>query len=305
MPPLDKGIDFMGTKQRTIGGSVRRQWFLLLAGLWLAGSPGAGVAQGTAAKEMPRDEAYFSIARRLNSLSESPVSAIVSELDGMIELVSVDMEPDGKAIVTVRERTPASAAFPNKSTRMKFAPPTSGKEWLWVEFEENRRFYPVERLFPYAKNELDRRRQLTDRLWAEVVSSMGRQAQGAEKVLATAQAILKKQFDLTKTIGGISEQLGAASKEKDTEALLRSYGELQQNDAALIEFADANADLKANDAYLRLFDEYKNTVTATGRFRKDYVTAVEGYNEALLRLPYALVAYGLGYTKMEPAMTAE
>lgn len=263
------------------------------------------MAQGTAVKEMPQDEVYFSIARRLNAISESPVSAIVSELDGVVELVSVVMEPDGKALVTVRERMPASAAFPNKSTRMKFAPPTSGKEWQWVEFEENRRFYPVERLFPYTKNELDRRRQLADRLWSEVVSSMGRQSQGAEKVLATAQAILKKEFDLTKIIGTISEQLGTASKEKDTEAILRSYGELQQNDTALIEFADTNTDLKANDAYLRLFDEYKNAVTVTGRFRKDYVAAVEGYNEALLRLPYAMVAYGLGYTKMEPAITAE
>ncbi|MGA1369936.1 MAG: LemA family protein [Blastocatellia bacterium] len=276
-----------------------------MAGLLLAGLPGEGLAQGTADKEMPPDEVYFSIARGLNAISESPVSAIVSELDGVVELVSVVMEPDGKALVTVRERTPASAAFPNKSTRMKFAPPTSGKEWQWVEFEENRRFYPVERLFPYTKNELDRRRQLADRLWSEVVSSMGRQSQGAEKVLATAQAILKKEFDLTKIIGTISEQLGTASKEKDTEAILRSYDELQQNDTALIEFADTNTDLKANDAYLRLFDEYKNAVTVTGRFRKDYVAAVEGYNEALLRLPYALVAYGLGYTKMEPAITAE
>jgi len=295
----------MGTRQRTSGWSVWRQCFLLMVGLLVAGLPGEGLAQGTAAKEMPPDEVYFSIARRLNAISESPVSAIVSELDGVVEFVSVTMEPDGKALVTVRERTPASAAFPNKSTRMKFAPPTTGKEWQWVEFEENRRFYPVERLFPYAKNEIDRRRQLADRLWTEVVTSMGRQAQGAEKVLATAQAILKKQFDLTKTIGGISEQLGTASKEKDTEAILRSYGELQQNDAALAEFADTNTDLKANDAYLRLFDEYKNTLTVTGRFRKDYVAAVEGYNEALLRLPYALVAYGLGYTRMEPAITAE
>ncbi|MFZ4628381.1 MAG: LemA family protein [Blastocatellia bacterium] len=276
-----------------------------MAGLLLAGLPGEGLAQGTAAKEMPQDEVYFSIARRLNAISESPVSAIVSELDGVVELVSVVMEPDGKALVTVRERTPASATFPNKSTRLKFAPPTSGKEWQWVEFEENRRFYPVERLFPYTKNEIDRRRQLADRLWAEVVTSMGRQAQGAEKVLATAQAILKKEFELTKTIGAISEQLGTASKEKDTEAILRSYGELQQNDTALIEFADTNTDLKANDAYLRLFDDYKNNLTVTGRFRKDYAAAVEGYNEALLRLPYALVAYGLGYTKMESAITAE
>jgi hypothetical protein len=296
----------MRKRERAIEAGLLRQ--LLLSLLLLVGWGGASSAvwaQVASAKEMPPDEVYFSLARQINATSDSPVSAIVSELDGVIELVSVTTEADGRALATVRERTPSSAAFTNKSTRLKFAPPTSGTEWKWVEFEENRRFYPVERLLPYTKNEVDRRRQLAERLWAEVITSIGRQAQGAEKALVTAQAVLKKDLDLTKTIGTISEQIATAGKEKETEALLRSYEELQQNDAALAEMADAHPDLKANDAFLRLMEEYKNAVTVTGRFRRDYVGAVEAYNEVLLRLPYALVAYGLGFTKIEPAISAE
>ncbi|MFN7623627.1 MAG: hypothetical protein ACK5RS_10810, partial [Acidobacteriota bacterium] len=75
-------------------------------------------AQTPGAKTISKDDVFFTIARRLKQISESPVSAIASELEGVIEVTSITAEPDGRSLVVVRERTPSSAAFTNKSTRM-------------------------------------------------------------------------------------------------------------------------------------------------------------------------------------------
>src|SRR5262245_43063155 len=74
-------------------------------------------AQPAAGKQMKKDEVYFSLARKLNSINDSPASALVAELDGVIEVTNVVMGTDGKATVTVKERAPSSAAYTNKSTR--------------------------------------------------------------------------------------------------------------------------------------------------------------------------------------------
>src|SRR5262245_33664943 len=105
-----------------------------------------------AAKQMIKDEAYTSIARRLNAASESPVTAIVAEIDTVLEVTEVTMEKDGRATATMKERAESGDA--GKSIRLKFAPPASGEQqWTWVEFEDKGRFYAVEKLFPYAKAE--------------------------------------------------------------------------------------------------------------------------------------------------------
>jgi hypothetical protein len=46
-------------------------------------------------------------------------------------------------------------------------------------------------------------------------------------------------------------------------------------------------------------------VNVTNAARKNYVQTVDAYNELLVRLPFALVAYGLQYTKIEAKVTAE
>ena len=151
-------------------------------------------APAAAAKPMKKDEVYFSIARRLNALNESPVSAIVAELDGVIEVTGMTMRPDGKAEVTVKEIAPSSAAYTNKSTRLLFTPPSAGdkqEKWTWEQFEENRKFYPVDKLFPYAKDELGKRKQMTVAGWSAFLGAINKQSEAATKALETAKAILR------------------------------------------------------------------------------------------------------------------
>ena len=77
--------------------------FMFTAAL-MAGQSGV-IAQTTANKQISKDEVFFSIARRINSVSESPVSAIVAELDGVIEVTAIASEPDGKSLVTEGARS--------------------------------------------------------------------------------------------------------------------------------------------------------------------------------------------------------
>src|SRR5574341_922815 len=176
-------------------------------------------AQAAAAKPMKKDEVYFSIARRLNALNESPVTAIVTELDGVIEITSVTMRPDGKAEVTVKEQAPSSAAFTNKSTRLLFLPPAPGdkdEKWTWDQFEENRRFYPVDKLFPYAKDELGTRKQATVAGWHAFLGEMNKQGEAASKALETAKAILKGDPPPMANITNIRKMRAEAMKENET-----------------------------------------------------------------------------------------
>ena len=257
------------------------------------------LAQAPAPKAMSKDEVFFSIARRINSVSESPVSAIVSELDGLIEVTSIAAEADGKALVTVREKAPSNAVSTNKSTRIRFAPPPTGKDWAWVEFEENRKFYPVEKLFPYAKDELNRRKQLTANKWSAFVTSIGKQGEAATKAMETAKAVIKADPPPLAALVTLRATLSEAVKENNKDGIIGAYQELSQQADPITALADTYSDLKANDAYLRLIEEYKNTINLTAAARREYVQSVAAYNEILLRLPYTLVAYGLGFTRIE------
>lgn len=265
-------------------------------------------AQTAPNRTISRDEVFFSIARRIKQVSESPVSAIVTELDGLIEITSIAAETDGRSLVTVKEQAPSSEAFTNKSTRLRFTPPaagSNGKDWNWVEFEENRKFYPIEKLFPYAKDELNRRRQATAAKWNTFLTTIGKQREAGAKAMETAKAVIKTDPPVLLNLTTLQVGLEQALKDADKEAIISVYREIEQQAEAVNALADTYPDLKANDAYLRLIEAYTESINQTTKARKDYVQSVEAYNEILLRLPFTLVAYGLGFTRIEANLEAE
>ncbi|MFN8005258.1 MAG: hypothetical protein U0X75_30085, partial [Acidobacteriota bacterium] len=219
-----------------------RKWnlFSLLVLLLLAGTVAAQApAAAGAAKKISNDEVYLSLARRINAINESPVSAIVAELDGAFEITGITMRPDGKAEVAIKERAPSSASHTNKSTRLLYAPPASGDKWTWVEFEENRRFYPVEKLFPYAKDELGKRQQLTTARWTAFLNAMGKQGETATKALDTAKAILKGDPAPLAAVTNARKALAEAIKENQTDSILSAYAELQQQTDPILALGDS------------------------------------------------------------------
>jgi hypothetical protein len=257
---------------------------------------------GPGGKEMKKDELYLSVARRLNALNESPSSAIANELDTVIEVTSLTMRPDGKAEATIKERAPSDAAQAGKVIRLVFAPPAAGdkeEKWTWEQFENNRRLYPVDKLFPYAKDELGKRKHATVAGWGAFIAAISKQVEAAVKAMETAKAVLKVE---PPPLGGVKTTRGAlaeAVKENRAEGILIAYRELNQQTSLVATLGDTYTDLKANDAYLRLIDEFTKSIEATNAARNNYLQAVAAYNEAILRLPFSLVAYGLEFHKIE------
>lgn len=279
-------------------------FFPVVAVLFICACQFAALAQ-TGGKEMKKDELYPSVARRLNALNESPSSAIANELDTVIEVTTLTMRPDGKAEVTVKERMPSGDG---KSIRLVFAPPAAGdteEKWTWEQFENNRRFYPVDKLFPYAKDELGKRRQATVTGWSSFIGSINKQVESAIRVMETAKAVLKTPPEPLAGVVTVRDALTEAIKENRTDDILNAYNQLNQQTEAVATLSDTHADLKVNDAYLRLSDEFKKSVEATKTARKTYLQAVAAYNEAILRLPFSLVAYGLEFNKIEANIISE
>jgi LemA protein len=264
----------------------------------------AALAQ-TGAKQMKKDELYLSIARRLNAVNETPSSAIANELDTVIEVTSLTTLPDGKAEATVKER---KASDDGKSIRLIFAPPAAGdaeEKWTWEQFENNRRLYPVEKLFPYTKGELGKRKQATAVGWTAFINAVSKQSDFAIRSLETAKAVLKADPPPLAGVKGVRQAITDAMKEKKTDAIIDAYRELNQQTEPIITLGDTYTDLKANDAYLRLTEEFKKSVEATAVARKNYIDAVAAYNEAILRLPFSLVAYGLEFNKIEAILSED
>lgn len=258
------------------------------------------------AKQIKRDEVFFAIERVVSSKNnDAGVSGITAELDGAIEITSITYRTDGKAEVTVKERTPSSAAFTNKSTQLVFTPPATGEKWTWVEFKDGARFYAADRLFPFAQTELSRRKQTTTASWNSFLGAIAKQGEAASKALDTAKALLKAEPPQVQPILAARKALAEAMKENKYDEIIAAYNDLSGQTESVNSLGDTYTDLKANDAYLRLIDEFKNSVNATNAARKNYVQTVDAYNELLVRLPFALVAYGLQYTKIEAKVTAE
>ena len=54
-------------------------------------------------------------------------------------------------------------------------PPAAGdaeEKWTWEQFENNRKLYPVDKLFPYTKDELGRRKQAAVTGWSAFVGAI-------------------------------------------------------------------------------------------------------------------------------------
>jgi hypothetical protein len=258
-----------------------------------------------AVKQKPpsKDEVYFSVARRINAQNNATVSGVVAALDGVIEVKEIVVGADGKALVTVQERAPSNASHTQSSMRLMLAPAGEDK-WTWEQFEQSRRFYTADKLFSYTSSELNKRKQNITAKWASFATATGKQIETAIKAMETAKAVLKSDPTPLAPFMTSRTALAEALKNSDADAVVSVYRDVAANSEGVATLADSFEALKANDAYLRLIDEFKAAVNATTAMRREYVESVNAYNEALQRLPQALVAYGLEFQPMEPKIEA-
>jgi hypothetical protein len=256
---------------------------------------------------LTRDETYFALARRNIEQSESPVTDVVGALDELIEVGEITVASDGRSTAVVKEKAPSSAAFQQKAIKVTFI--VAGDKWRWDTFEDRGKYYPVDKLLPVAKNELGRYRQTAETAWARVIEAMTKQGEAATKVLETAKAIIRADplplVPVTSARKTLAEAMVKAKESGNMEPIRDAFRELNQAVEPVATLGDQHPDLKANDAWLRLHDEFTALQKSLPGVRKNYLDAVAAYNEVIKRLPYGLVAYGLGFVKMEPQIEAE
>jgi len=282
--------------------NIRSIFGFALLGALCCGQVASAIGQDK--PKLTRDEVYRTIARQVNAQTESPMTDVLGVLDELIEVGEITVsDKDGKATVIVKEKV-ATHNPTNKTIRLVFAPAAGGK-WVWESFENDRKLYPVERLYPYTKDDLGRRRQVTVVQWGTLVDAMTKQADAAFKVLDTAKVIIRSD---PAPLGPVTTARAALAKARETnqaDVIISAYKELARAAEPVATLSDSFPDLKTNDAYLRLQDELKGAQNRLAVARKDYVTSVAEYNEYIVRLPFALVAYGLGFQKIEPQIEAE
>lgn len=267
-----------------------------------AGQAAAQAAGGTAPS---RDQVLSSIATRVTSQSQSPVSAIVTSLLELIEVGPTTVGPDGKVTAIVKETTPSNQRATNKSVRLVFAPTSDKEKWNWEQFEDNRRLYPVDRLFPYAKTQLDKLRAEVGSALTAHLDAMTKEGDAAAKLLETAKAVIKSDPPPLGPVTQARAALAEARKGTEIEAIANAHRELENAIGPVLQLGETYNDLKANDAYLRLHEELKAAQGLITTSRENYFKRVETFNDEIRRLPYALVAYGMEYTKIEPKLRQE
>lgn len=254
---------------------------------------------------MTRDQVFRALAEKVVTQSESPVTDVMSAIDEAVEVGEVSApDANGKVTVKIKERAPAGAIAVNREIKLLFAP-AGEKKWNWESFENDRKMYPVERLFPYAKGELTARRKMTQDAWNRILDAMAKQAEAAVKLLDTAKAVIKQDPAPLAPLTQARAALAKARESGDVDAIKAAHREVVQAIEPIAALPDAHQDLKANDAYLRLSEELGKAKEGVAKAREDYVNSVKAYNDTLQRNPFALAAHGLGFQKMEPLIEAE
>src|SRR5262252_1250407 len=109
---------------------------------------------------------------------------MMAALDGAIEVGAISLGGDGNAVATVTEKAPSTSSVQKKSAKLIFV--RAGDKWEWDQFEDNRRFYPVDKLFPYTKEQIEKQRQMASARWAVFLDNMAKPGDTAVRALETA-----------------------------------------------------------------------------------------------------------------------
>lgn len=273
-------------------------------GLFILLASSTAFAQAPA-KKMTKDDVFRSIAAQVLTQSESPATSIIGALDEVIEVGEITLSPkDGKWQAIVKEKAPSTASSVNKEIPLMFAAQPDGA-YKWEQFKNDSKFYPLEKLFPYAKDYLTRSRDGVAANWKGYLAAMTAQGEAAFKTLDTAKAIIKKDPEALAAVNLAREAVKKAIESGDVDTIKYAYKDLIRAIEPISRLTEEFPDLKANDVYVRQAEANEAAKRNLKAARDSYLNGVNLYNDRILRLPFTLVAFGFGFTKIEPQVEIE
>ena len=187
------------------------------------------------AKKPTKDEIYHAMATVIIAQSDSPISTVKNVLGDTLDIGDSTINPkDGKATVNVKDKNDGDKSIP-----MIFAPQPDGL-WKWEQFKDDFKFYPVERLFPYAKSELTATKNQLAIKYNQYLESENRYGETAFKVLDTAKAVLKKEPEAMTPLNIAREALKKAQDSKESDQIKNAISDLKTSIEPLAHLADEN-----------------------------------------------------------------
>ena len=141
--------------------------------------------------------------------------------------------------------------------------------------------------------------------WKRFLGAMTAEGEAAFKLLDTAKVVIKKDPEPLAAVNAARAAIKKALESNDAETIKAACKELHQAVEPIAKLIDDNPDLKANDAYLRLNEAFETAKKNLVAARNEYLTGVNIFNDKIQRLPFTLVAFGFGFTKLEPQIEVE
>jgi LemA protein len=146
-----------------------------------------------------------------------------------------------------------------------------------------------------AFNAMSRANQQVNSAWAQVENVLQRRADLIPQLLKVTKAQSKNEKDMIKLL--LSSQKAFENAKTNEDKLKAS----QSIDRALKDFDKVvkPADLDSSQAYLNLQYEIAGSVNRITKAKKDYISAVKIYNQAVTSFPNSIVANVTGMKPVE------
>lgn len=273
--------------------------------LFLFGTSNAQTQNKVPVRVIEKNDVYLSIASALAIGSEVSPSMIATGVGAFIDIKEITSAPDGNSVVTVIETAASSELGDHKTVRLKFAPPKPNpnpdveKIWIWKEFEHHSKFYPVEKLLPFATEHIELYKKSVQMKWDAITALLIKHGESGAKILMSAKVIMKAEPELQKEyMDGVAE-VAKAIESKDKTNILAAYSNLEEYEDSLLDLVESNAELKGNEELGRVVEEYKRTKEAVSTSKDEYVKTIDVYNDVLVRLPYGFITVSKQYMSIE------
>lgn len=129
---------------------------------------------------------------------------------------------------------------------------------------------------------------------AQIETDLNRRFDLVPNLVETVKGITKQEQEVFGKIADARSRYAGTTDETSKQAAMNDY---QSALSRLLVITENYPQLKSSDSFQTLMSQLEGTENRIAVARKDYNTAIENYNKALVRFPSNIVAKLFGYTE--------